>query len=152
MDYIQSIRNKVGHEPVILVFAGGILINNQRQILLQKRADFKQWGLIGGALEYGETASQACLREFKEETGLTVTIDRLLGVSTKQVQHYPNGDIAQCVVISFEVHAVGGHLTADNNETLALKYFPLDQLPPIFNQQHRDCIDKFRENQVGYFD
>lgn len=36
MDYIKSIRNKVGHDPVILVFAGGILTDPDNRILLQK--------------------------------------------------------------------------------------------------------------------
>ncbi|ETW67593.1 hypothetical protein N577_011370 [Lacticaseibacillus rhamnosus 2166] len=29
---------------------------------------------------------------------------------------------------------------ADPNETLALKYFDFDQLPPLFNMQSRDMI------------
>ncbi|RRG04068.1 MAG: NUDIX domain-containing protein [Lactobacillus sp.] len=152
MDYIKSIRNKVGHDPVILVFAGGILADPDNRILLQKRADFPQWGLIGGALEYGETAIQACIREFKEETGLDVTVDQLLGVSTDQIRHYPNGDVVQCVVVSFVVHQVGGRLNSKNDETLDLAYFPSDQLPPIFNQQHQKCIGAFRKRQIGYFD
>ena len=68
-DYIKTLRKKVGHEPIILNFAGGILTNNQNEILLQKRSDFDAWGLPGGALEFGESAQEACIREFLEETG-----------------------------------------------------------------------------------
>lgn len=39
-DYIKTLRKKVGHEPIILNFAGGILVNDQNEILLQKRSDF----------------------------------------------------------------------------------------------------------------
>ncbi|GBF00509.1 ADP-ribose pyrophosphatase [Lactiplantibacillus paraplantarum] len=28
-DYISFIRQQVGHQPVILVFAGGVLVNEQ---------------------------------------------------------------------------------------------------------------------------
>lgn len=35
-DYIKTLRQKVGHEPIILNFAGGILANDQNEILLQK--------------------------------------------------------------------------------------------------------------------
>ena len=59
-DYIKDIRNKVGHEPIILNFAGGILVNQANQVLLQKHSDLNQWGLPGGALEFGETAEGAC--------------------------------------------------------------------------------------------
>ena len=71
-DYIKDIRNKVGHEPIILNFAGGILVNQSNQVLLQKRSDLNQWGLPGSALEFGETAESACRREFIEENAIYV--------------------------------------------------------------------------------
>ena len=77
-DYIKNLRQKVGHQPLILNFAGGILINDQDEVLLQKRADVKSWGLPGGAMEFGESAEQACVREFLEETGLKVRVKSLL--------------------------------------------------------------------------
>lgn len=81
-DYIQDLREKVGHEPLILNFAGAILVNERNEILLQKRSDFNSWGLPGGAIEFGESAKDACVREFGEETGLKVKVESLLGVST----------------------------------------------------------------------
>ena len=68
-DYIKNSRKKVGHEPLILNFAGGVLANDQDEILLQKRSDFKSWGLPGGAMEFGEYAQETCVRESLEETG-----------------------------------------------------------------------------------
>lgn len=50
-------------------------------------------------MEFGESAEEACVREFLEETGLKVKVKSLLGVSTNFIQHYPNGDVAQAVVI-----------------------------------------------------
>ena len=81
-DYIKTLRKKVGHEPIILSFADGILVNDQNEILLQKRSDFDALGLPGGSLEFGESAPEVCVREFLEETGLKVRIKTLLGVST----------------------------------------------------------------------
>ena len=151
-DYISFIRQQVGHQPVILVFAGGVLVNEQQQVLLQKRTDFNQWGLIGGALEFGETAEQACVREYQEETGLQVAVQSLMGVSSGHVQRYPNGDIAQTVVIEFVVKAIGGHLNAFNKETAALAYFDAAHLPPIFNTQHRQSIQRYYAGAYPYFD
>jgi len=37
------------------------------------------WDLPGGKIEYGETPYEALIREVKEETCLSVTIDRSLG-------------------------------------------------------------------------
>ena len=42
-DYIQWIRSKVGHEKVILVFAGGCIFNEQGKVLLQRWGDSGKW-------------------------------------------------------------------------------------------------------------
>ena len=36
-DYIRWIRTKIGHEKIILVFAGGCIFNEQGKVLLQRR-------------------------------------------------------------------------------------------------------------------
>lgn len=36
-DYIKWLRTKVGHEKILLNFVGGILVNDQQEILLQKK-------------------------------------------------------------------------------------------------------------------
>lgn len=142
-DYIKNLRQKVGHEPIILNFASGILANDKKEILLQKRSDFNAWGLPGGALEFGESAKEACVREFLEETGLKVKVKSLLGVSTNFVQHYPNQDVAQAVTIEFIVELVERTSREISSETLNLKYFSKDKLPKIFNKQHQLFIDHY---------
>ena len=78
MDYISYIRSKVGHDRVILNFAGGILADEEGRVLLQLRGDKKTWAIPGGAMELGETSLQAAVREFHEETGNAVEAKRLL--------------------------------------------------------------------------
>ena len=142
-DYIKNLRQRVGHEPLILNFAGGILVNEKNEILLQKRSDFNSWGLPGGAIEFGESAEEACAREFLEETGLKVKVKSLLGVSTNFIQHYPNGDVAQAVVIEFIVELVEKTDKQVSSETLDLGYFSKDNLPSIFNKQHLNFIRQY---------
>lgn len=142
-DYIKNLRQRVGHEPLILNFAGGILINEKNEILLQKRSDFNSWGLPGGAMEFGESAEEACVREFLEETGLKVKVKSLLGVSTNFIQHYPNGDVAQAIVIEFIVELVEKTDEQGSSETLDLGYFSKDNLPSIFNKQHLNFIRQY---------
>lgn len=151
-DYIKTLRQKVGHEPIILNFAGGILVNDQNEILLQKRSDFNAWGLPGGALEFGESAQEACVREFLEETGLKVRMKSLLGVSTNFIQHYPNQDVAQAVTIEFVVELVEKVSEKISSETIDLRYFSKDKLPKIFNKQHQLFIDHYFNEDYPFID
>ena len=102
MDYIQNIRKKVGKDKIILNFTCGIL-SQSGKILLQKRADKGTWGLPGGAIELGESALEALVREFYEETGIEVRAEKLLNVYTKYSDSYPNGDEAQVLTILYLV-------------------------------------------------
>ena len=59
-------------------FTGGFLFNPKtNEVLLHKR-DMKteinpgQWGFFGGLSEDNETPKQCCIREWKEELGITV--------------------------------------------------------------------------------
>ena len=72
-DYIKWIRNKVGHEQIFLKFGTACVTYDHGHILLQKRsATEEQWGLPGGAMELGESAEEAAIREFREESGLVI--------------------------------------------------------------------------------
>ncbi|WP_399555390.1 NUDIX domain-containing protein [uncultured Streptococcus sp.] len=59
----KKIRKKVGKDKIFLNFTSGIL-HNSGKILLQRRADRGTWGLPGGAIELGESAAEALMREF----------------------------------------------------------------------------------------
>lgn len=150
-NYIKELREKIGHDYVILNFAGGCVFNEFGEVLLQKRGDFNAWGFPGGAMEIGESAAETAIREIKEETGYDVEIDELIGVYTKYFQTYPNGDQAQAIVIFFRFSIVGGNKKIDGDETLDLKFFPLDKMPPLFNKQHEDCLQDLLEKRVGVF-
>ena len=135
-DYIRWIRSKVGHEKIILTFAGGCIFNDQGKVLLQRRGDSHKWGFPGGAIEPGETPEITAVREAKEETGLDVSVVRLIGVYTDSDITYPNGDRAQSIVIAYELQKIGGKHFCDQDETLELKYFSRKEKPPLFAGSH----------------
>ncbi len=139
-NYIKWIRSKVGHEKIILAFAGGCIFNERGEVLLQKRTDSSKWGFPGGAIELGETPQIAAVREVKEETGLDVEAGKLLGIYTDLDMEYPNGDKAQSILLAFELKVIGGELSCDKQETLELKYFPVDDVPDLFCKQHEELL------------
>ena len=103
-------------------------------------------------MEFGEAAQETCVRESLEETGLKVKVKSLLVISTDFIQHYPNRDIAQAVVIEFLVDLVGKKNKKSDSETLELKYFSKDNLPDIFNKQHLNFIEHYYKRDYPFFE
>lgn len=148
-NYIKWLRNKVGHEKIILNFAGGCIFNEKGEVLLQRRGDSNKWGFPGGAIEIDETPQMAAIREAKEETGLDVEVGELIGIYTDCNIEYANGDKAQSIVMAFELNAVGGSLYCDKEETLELKYFSLNNMPELFCKQHEDILCDIKNRKLN---
>lgn len=131
MDYISSLRDKVGHAPVILVGALVLIFNKDKQLLLQLRSDNESWGLPGGTMELGESFEEAATREVYEETNLEIQNLKFITNFSGKDYHmvYPNGDQAYTVTALFESEEYEGELSADIKETQNLKFFDLDKLP-----------------------
>jgi ADP-ribose pyrophosphatase YjhB (NUDIX family) len=118
--------------------ADAVALDERGRVLLQCRTDFKKWGLPGGSVEVGETLAQAVRREVKEETGYDVEVVALSGVYSAPAQtttHYPNGDVAHYVSLTFRCRVTGGSPKTDA-ETSAVAFFPPDALPPDIMPEH----------------
>ncbi|WP_285858841.1 NUDIX hydrolase [Paenibacillus sp. MER 99-2] len=149
MDYIKWIRSKVGTEMIILNFAGAIVLNEEGQILLQRRRDKNAWGFPGGAMELGESAEETAIREVKEETGVTIFVEKLIGVYTKYFDKYANGDQAQTISFFYQGRISDGELISSNEESIEVQFFDPNEVPDLFNQQHADAFNDFRAQRVA---
>jgi len=113
--------------------------------LLLRRSDGENlWGFPGGAIEPGERAADAVVREVREETGLDVEPVALIGVysSPEYAFAYPNGDQVQPVTVFFECQVIGGELRLDMREVIESRAFgPGDPLPPM----RPCCVAKARD-------
>jgi 8-oxo-dGTP diphosphatase len=78
------------------------------------------WVFPGGYVDVGESVEDAARREVWEETGLQVSLERLVGVYSR------SGEDIVLVVYSGDV--TGGDLTYGDEEVDA-KWFSLDALP-----------------------
>lgn len=62
--------------------AGAVVRDDRGRLLVVRRGhepDRGRWSLPGGRVEPGETTASAAVREVREETGLEVVAERLLG-------------------------------------------------------------------------
>ncbi len=84
------------------------------------------WCLPGGAIDAGESVTEACEREMLEETGLRIRLVRLTGVYSDpdMLIVYPDGNRVHMIVICFEVEQVGGQLHL-NDESTEGGFFPV---------------------------
>ena len=138
MDYIHEIRPLVGHRRIILAAAGAI-ITRDGQILLQRRSDNGLWGLVGGLMELDETFEQTALREIREETGLEVKLDYLVGVYHNRHAQWPNGDQAHVISAVYKASVVSGEPRIDE-ESLELRFFDRDAMPTLSSEDSREAL------------
>ncbi len=65
----------------IRIRVAGILVRDQKILLVRHEKNGQSYFLLpGGGMEFGETAEQALIREFKEEVGLEIEVGRLVMV------------------------------------------------------------------------
>lgn len=102
------------------------LNGDQHQVLLIERANPPYgWALPGGFVDIGETVEQAACREAKEETGLNVHLNQLLGVYSdpkRDTRHHT-------VSIVYIAQAQGQAQAGDDARHVQL--FSLQQLPQL---------------------
>ncbi|MGH8878768.1 MAG: NUDIX hydrolase [Stackebrandtia sp.] len=103
-------------QPKFRIAAYGVVWDDEGRILLARgsaRADDPGWWFLpGGGVEHGEHPRDAVVREFAEETGLTVAVERpretMSAVSAKGVHNN---------AVIFNVHVTGGSLRPETDGT-----------------------------------
>ena len=123
--------------PHLLLPAGGIILNEQRQLMLCRHTYRRRhpWGLPGGDTKYGENPDEAVRREVREETGLSVGETRLLLMEGSSEWHK--------VTLTYLCSGVSGTFTP-SDEVSMIQYFDLSALPDVSTEQ-RTTIEKALE-------
>ena len=123
--YLKQLRQKVGHDLLLLPSAAVAIHDEQGRVLLCLHADKNIWVTPGGLIEPGEQPAAAAMRETLEETGLEIQITGVLGVygGPDLIIDYPNGDKAAYIGTIFRGKVTGGTLKPDNDEILDARYF-----------------------------
>jgi ADP-ribose pyrophosphatase YjhB (NUDIX family) len=121
-DYIND---PAAPEANSLVPAASVVVtNDDGLILLQRRTDNNLWALPGGTMDIGETISECARREVREETGLDVELQGIVGIYSDpgHVFAYDDGEVRQEFSICFSARPVSGTLTV-SDESHDVRYF-----------------------------
>jgi len=146
-DYLRKLREKIGHDLVMMPAVTALIFNDRGEVLLHRAATDGNWYTIGGAIDPGEDPADAAVREVLEETGLHVVPERIVGVYRDPVTVYPNGDRVEYFSTCFVCRVVGGTLAPGDDESLELRYFPPTELPKLL-PTHRRRIEQALRNEA----
>ncbi|MCG7514588.1 NUDIX domain-containing protein [Vibrio sp. MMH1-50] len=143
--YVKELRSKIGNQVLMIPGVAAVILNESNQVLLQKKSD-GSWSLPAGMIEPGESPSQAVIREVREETGLAVEVERVLGVFGGEGFGfaYPNGDQVEYTVIMFKCQQTGQFAEDLDEETLELAWFSRSDMPTLALPYPLECL--FAEN------
>ncbi len=111
-----------------------VVIDKESRVLLTQREDFEVWCLPGGEVDDGESLAQAAAREVREETGIEVELQRLIGVYSRP--QWRSGAHVTC----FAGHPVGGQLQGQSGEVIDLAFFAPEKIPSDLFVGHAQCI------------
>ncbi|MFI1920537.1 NUDIX hydrolase [Nocardia sp. NPDC020380] len=94
------------------VAVSALVRNEHGQVLMIHRTDNGKASIPGGGMEFGETLTQAVVREVEEETGIDVAVTGLIGIfsNPEHVIAYDDGEVRQEFSICFTADPIGGEL------------------------------------------
>jgi 8-oxo-dGTP pyrophosphatase MutT (NUDIX family) len=131
--YYRRLRQLVGQQLLMMPGVAAVIRDDAGRLLLQEQADGEGWSLPGGAIEPGESPTQALRREVLEETGLIVEPQRILGVfGGSEFRHtYPNGDAVEYLAVLYRCSVKGRGSAPIDPETVSLRYFGVADMPRL---------------------
>jgi ADP-ribose pyrophosphatase YjhB (NUDIX family) len=149
-EFVLTLRAKIGHDPLPLVGAMAVVFDDLGRVLMVRRADNHQWALITGVLEPGEEPAGGALREIEEETGVIARVERLLGVSARDLTTLPNGDQVWWTSIMFQCRHVSGEAKVGDDESIDVGWFDIADIPELPPQQAR-CLAQAQLDEPAWF-
>jgi len=102
------------------LFVGTVVFKNDRILMVRQSPGHSlegQWTIPWGAVEVGETAASAAVRETMEEGGILAEVESLIGI-----QELPPPQDG-CVAVIFRCKHISGDPKPRDRETDAAEYF-----------------------------
>jgi 8-oxo-dGTP pyrophosphatase MutT (NUDIX family) len=130
-DFVADLRAHIGHRPLWLSTAIGVVLDADGRVLLGRRSDTGVWALPGGIIDPAEEPADAAVREVFEETGVVAVPEALTSVTVSRPITYPNGDQVQYLELTFRCQLAGGEARVNDSESVEVGWFSLDGLPDL---------------------
>ena len=132
-----------GYEGYVTAAVGcGVIAFNERDEILLIQRPTGKWWYPTGFCDVGVSPAENVAKEAREETGLIVMPERLIGVIDSKKYGSPARHIYS---ILFYCRIIGGELKPNPLEALAAGFFPLDRLPEPMHALDRKWIALARE-------
>lgn len=109
------------------IVAVGGLVTNEDDLVLLVKSPRRGWEFPGGQVEVGESLPQALMREIREESGVTVRVENVVGIYSNTASVGADGrDRPTIVNIDFICRYIDGDLTP-SEESVEVGWFTKDK-------------------------
>ena len=149
---IDYLNDPDAPEANSLVPSGNVIVvNDQGEILMIRRTDNGNWAVPGGAIDLGESMTDAAIRETREESGIDCEITGLVGIYTNPrhvILYTSDGEVRQEFSIVLTARAIGGAPTR-SDESSEVRWVSRDDLDSYsMDRSMRLRIDHFHAGRV----
>lgn len=131
------------------VGCGALIMNEKGETLLMKRGENSKnqvgvWTKPGGAVEFGETAEEAIIREVKEELDIDIVLDDFLGYT----DHILKDENQHWIAINYSAKIVSGTpRITEPDKTSEIMWFSLEDLPENISKTTTEPIEVYMKRQ-----
>jgi ADP-ribose pyrophosphatase YjhB (NUDIX family) len=132
-----------------------IVQDDSDRLLLIRRTDNGNWSLPGGAIDLGESVSQAAVRETKEESGIDCEVTGIAGIYSNPdhlIEYTSDGEVRQEFTIVLTGRPTGGAPTTsdESSEVEWVNVAELDDYP--MHEAMRQRLAHFISGAPAYLD
>lgn len=125
-----------------------VLLEYDGRLLLERRWDCGQWGLIGGRLRNGERYAQGIARELREETGVFLpetAFEQVRVVDDDRIASYRDGTVWRMIIVLFRAKLDRLPELKPSKESGELRFFSPQELQELdIVVTHSDLVKEWK--------